>query len=147
MPGTRTTNPLPAWRRWVPRLGVVGSLITTACCIGLPAVVGLFTAIGAGFLVQDKYLQPLLIAFLLLTVAASALTFWSHRNPIPLVITVLAGIVIYWFIYGQYRVTFVWIGAAAMVAAQVWDVAAVRACLVRTAVAKTPSPRTTSRVG
>ncbi len=129
---TKTTNPLPTWRRWVPRVGAVGSLITTACCIGLPAVVGLVSAIGAGFLIQDRYLQPLLITFLLLTVAASALTFWSHRNPFPLVVTGLAGVVIYWFIYSNYRVTIVWIGAAVLVAAQAWDVVAIRACVART---------------
>ncbi len=128
-----TTYPLPAWRRWVPRVGAVGSLFTTACCIGLPAAVSLVSALGAGFLIQDKYLQPLLIAFLLITVAASALTYWSHRNPIPLIVTVLAGVVIYWFIYRDYRVTIVWMGAAGLVAAQVWDIVAVRTCILRAA--------------
>lgn len=132
MAEAKTANPLPTWRRWVPKVGAVGSLITTACCIGLPAVVGLASALGAGFLIQDKYLQPLLITLLLLTVAGSSLTFWSHRNPFPLIATGLAGVVIFWFIYGDYRITIVWIGAAGLVAAQIWDVVAVRACMART---------------
>jgi uncharacterized membrane protein (UPF0136 family) len=126
-----TTRGLPTWRRWLPRAGALASLFTTACCVGLPAAVSLVSAIGAGFLTQDKYLQPLLIVFIVVTVVASALTYWQHRNPIPLIVTVVAGVTIYWFIYRDYRVTLVWIGAVAMIAAQVWDIVAVRACLLR----------------
>ena len=133
MSDERTRGPLPAWRRWLPGIGTVATLFTTACCSGLPAVVSLATAVGAGFLLTDRYLQPLLIALVLVTVAASALTYWRHRNLAPLLVTVLAAGAIYWFIYRDYRVQIVWIAALALIAAQVWDVLAVRACAVRAA--------------
>ena len=113
---------------WLPRLGAVGALITTACCIGIPAVVSLASAVGAGFLIQDRYLQPLLIIMLAITVAASALTYSRHRNPFPVAITVVAALGIYWFIYRDYILPLVWIGAVGLVAAQVWDVIAIRTC-------------------
>lgn len=121
---------LPAWRRWLPSLGMVAALLTTACCVGLPAVVSLMSAAGAGFLLTDRYLQPLLVIVLLITVGASALTFWRHRNPAPLIITAASGAIVYWFIYRSYLVPIVWVGVAAMIGAQVWDVLAVRACAV-----------------
>ncbi len=59
---------------------------------------------------------------------ASSLPFWRHRNLAPLIITALSGAIVYWFIYRDYQVRIVSAGVAAMIAAQVWDVVAVRAC-------------------
>jgi uncharacterized membrane protein (UPF0136 family) len=131
MPETKSGDVLPAWRRWLPRAGALGALFTTACCIGLPAVVSLLSAVGAGVLLNDRYLQPLLVATLLITISASALTYWRHRNPMPLIVTTLSAALIYWFIYRDYRVPIVWVGAAALVGAQVWEVVAVRSCTPR----------------
>jgi hypothetical protein len=89
------------------------------------------SALGVGFLVQDRYLAPALVALVALTVAGSVLTFRRHRNPVPLTITALAGASLYWDIYVHYNLTAVWVGAAALLGAQVWDVLAVRACLRR----------------
>ena len=111
----------------------MATLFTTACCIGLPAVVSLATALGAGFLLTDRYLQPLLTTLVLVTIAAGALTYRRHRNLAPLLVTVLSADAIYWFIYRDYRVQIVWVAALALIAAQVWDVLAVRACAVRAA--------------
>jgi hypothetical protein len=86
------------------------------------------SALGVGFLVQDRYLAPALVALVGLTVAASALTFRRHGNPVPLAVTVLAGVSLYWDIYVHYNVTLVWVAAVALIAAQLWDVLAVRAC-------------------
>jgi len=127
---TRSDPRLPGWRRWLPRLAAVATLFTTACCVGLPAAVSLVSAVGAGFLLTDRYLQPLLVAFLLVTVVASTLTFWRHRNPVPLIVTAASGAVVYFFIYRDLQVRIVWAGVAAMIMAQVWDVFAVRACVL-----------------
>ena len=43
------------------KLGVVGSLIAALCCLGVPTVLSIFTAIGLGFLINDAVLLPLLI--------------------------------------------------------------------------------------
>jgi hypothetical protein len=109
----------------------VATLFTTACCVGVPAAVSLVSAAGVGYLLTDRYLQPLLIIVLLITIGASALTFRRHRNAVPLIVTALSGGTVYWFIYRDYQVPIVWVGAAAMIAAQVWDVLAVRAGAVR----------------
>ena len=153
MAETKSADPVPAWRRTLPTVSAVGALFTTACCIGVPAAVAITSAVGAGFLLQDRYLQPLLIVTLLVTIAASALTFSRHHNPVPLIITTLSALVLYWFIYHDYRVPVVWVGIAAMVTAQVWDVVAVRSCRLSYAglgssvisTPEPPPPRSSSR--
>src|SRR2546428_7947482 len=39
-------------------LAALAALFTTLCCLGFPALVGLFSALGAGFLLNDRYLEP-----------------------------------------------------------------------------------------
>lgn len=48
--------------------GVVGAIFASACCLGFSWLVGLLTAVGAGFLIRDSILLPLLIIFLALTI-------------------------------------------------------------------------------
>jgi hypothetical protein len=91
---------LPAWQRWTPRIGALTATITTICCLGVGVAISLATAIGATFLTQDAVLRPLLAATLLLTAAGSALTWRGHRNPIPLIVTVLSGAGLFLAIFG-----------------------------------------------
>ncbi len=84
--------------------------------------------------------------------AASALTYWRHRRPGPLLITTLAAVWVYGVTYlvggshGQSshaddmadhgsahagglsggRVALIWVGLALLVAAQVWDLIRIR---------------------
>src|SRR6266571_6241217 len=41
-------------------LAALAALLTTLCCLGFPTLVGLISALGAGFLLRDSYLEPLL---------------------------------------------------------------------------------------
>lgn len=49
---------------WRPRradlLATAGALLAALCCLGVPAVVGVVSALGAGFLIQDRVLLPVL---------------------------------------------------------------------------------------
>lgn len=94
------------------RLGPVGSIITALCCLGLPVLVSFLTATGAGFLITDKFLLPLLGLFLaasvwgsygsykrhgrrhvvVLSAVGAALTFigiWVHGTVVAVVLTLL----------------------------------------------------------
>lgn len=48
-------------------LGFFGSAFTALCCIGFSVLIGALGAVGAGFLVNDKYLIPVLILSLSLS--------------------------------------------------------------------------------
>jgi mercuric ion transport protein len=75
-----------AWKDHLDKLGIVGSFIAAACCLGLPAVLSIVTAIGLGFLIKDAILLPLLIVFLALTLFGMYLGYRIHHRPWALVI-------------------------------------------------------------
>lgn len=54
-------------------LAALAALFTTLCCLGFPALIGFIAVLGAGFLVSDRYLEPLLAVTLLLTLLMAGL--------------------------------------------------------------------------
>jgi uncharacterized membrane protein YccC len=76
------------------------ALLTTLCCLGFPALVGFLAALGAGFLVSDRYLEPLLAAALLFTLLIAGLHLRRHRQPGPLIFSALAAGSVFFAIYG-----------------------------------------------
>ena len=44
--------------------GLIGAGIAAACCLGFPAVLAAFSALGLGFVVHDAYLFPLFVGFI-----------------------------------------------------------------------------------
>lgn len=129
---------------------------TTLCCLGVSAALSLATAVSATFLTRDSTLRPILAGTLAVTIAGSALTYWRHRRPGPLALTTLAAVWVYSIVFvvgggrggrgdaghGDHvveqaakqvghgftggRLALVWIGLAALVGAQVWDLVRVR---------------------
>ncbi len=49
------------------KLGFLGTLFTSLCCLGVSVVIAPLTAIGLGFLINDLILLPLTLVFLLIT--------------------------------------------------------------------------------
>src|SRR5713226_2032239 len=81
-------------------LAALSALLTTLCCLGLPALVGLFSALGAGFLINDRYLEPLLAATLLLTLLIAGLHLRRHHQPGPFLLSLVAAGSVFFAIYG-----------------------------------------------
>src|SRR5260370_29887518 len=61
----------------------LAAFVTTLCCVGFPALVGFLSALGAGFLLNDRYLEPLLAATLLLTLLIVVLHRCRHHQTGP----------------------------------------------------------------
>ncbi len=119
----------------------LAAIVTTLCCLGFPALVGVHSALGAGFLINDRYLEPLLIVLLLLTLVIVGLHLRRHRQPWPFILSVVAACSVFFALYGirwspqvvvpplpawspplSYRAIFV------LPAAQVWDLWQFRRC-------------------
>src|SRR6266849_9631597 len=81
-------------------LAALSALVITLCCLGLPALVGLFSALGAGFLINDRYLEPLLAGTLLLTLLIAALHLRRHHQPGPFLLSLVAAGSVFFAIYG-----------------------------------------------
>src|SRR5258707_6234134 len=76
------------------------ALFTTLCCLGFPALVGLLSALGASFLLNDRYLEPLLAGTLLLTLLIAGLHLRRHHQPGPFILSLVAAGSVFFAIYG-----------------------------------------------
>ena len=81
-------------------LAALAAFFTTLCCLGFPALIGLLAALGAGFLVSDRYLEPLLAVTLLLTLLMAGLHLRQHHQPGPFILSALAAGSVFFAIYG-----------------------------------------------
>lgn len=135
------SSEIPAWRRWAPRVATVSATFTALCCLGVTAALSLATAVGATFMTTDETLQPLLAVMLVLTAAGSLLTLLGHRNPLPLILTVASGALVFFAIFGSSLFAaheeasthgggggghsggniWAWSGLVVLIAVQVWD--------------------------
>jgi len=82
---------------WVASLGSFGSAITVGLCpICIPAIGAFLSAVGLGFLVNEAVLKPVLVGFLLITVAGLTWSYFKeHRKASPLVLGTLFAISLY----------------------------------------------------
>ncbi|MBS1821310.1 MAG: MerC domain-containing protein [Acidobacteria bacterium] len=88
-----------AWKDHIDKIGIIGSFIAAACCLGLPAILAIVAAAGLGFLVNDTYLRPILVVFLLITVGGLVLGYRVHHRAGALVLGILSAIGAYTFVY------------------------------------------------
>jgi mercuric ion transport protein len=83
---TQPTKTEGFWKRHLDKIGIGGSLFAALCCLGFPALLSVLSAIGLGFLINDAILLPLLVVFLLVTLAGLALGMRHHGSPWALVV-------------------------------------------------------------
>lgn len=88
-----------AWKDHLDKLGIVGSFIAAACCLGLPAVLSIVTAIGLGFLIRDAILLPLMIVFLAVSLFGMYLGFRVHHRPWALLLASISSAAALFFIF------------------------------------------------
>jgi mercuric ion transport protein len=114
------------FERHADKLGTGGSLFAALCCLGTPAILSFLAAIGAGFLVNDLILLPLLAITLAIAGWGLAEGRKVHRNPKPLSLGVMGIMLIPVGIFtGGWLVT---PGAVLLIGATVWNVVARRHC-------------------
>jgi hypothetical protein len=78
----------------------LAAFFTTLCCLGFPALVGFLSALGAGLLLNDRYLEPLLAGTLLLTLLIAGLHLRRHHQPGPFLLSLVAAGSTFFAIYG-----------------------------------------------
>src|SRR2546425_7078119 len=81
-------------------LAALAAFLTTLCCLGFPALVGFLSALGAGFLLNDRYLEPLLAATLLLTLLIAGLHLRRHQQVGPFALSLVAAGSVFFAVYG-----------------------------------------------
>jgi predicted membrane metal-binding protein len=110
------------------KLGLGGTLVTLACCLGFGPILAVLSAIGAGFLINDTILAPLLIGFLILGGVGLASSRRRHHRWGPLGIHVGSAVVMLAFTFLAYFQPLIWLGVAGLLTASVWDFVLRRRC-------------------
>src|SRR5437667_11505957 len=80
-------------------LAALAAFFTTLCCLGFPALVGFLSALGTGFLLTDRYLEPLLATTLLLTLLIAGLHLRQHHQVGPFILSLVASGCVLFAIY------------------------------------------------
>jgi mercuric ion transport protein len=108
------------------RLGTGGSLFAALCCLGTPSILAVLSAVGAGFLVNDFILLPLLAVSLLVALWGLEKGARVHEDRWPLragatgALLISAGIFV-----GAWPVA---AGAGLLIGATIWNLVARRRC-------------------
>jgi len=116
------------WRNHLDKIGLAGSFIAAACCLGLPAILSIIAAIGLGFIVNDAVLLPLLIIFLAVTLVGLWFGYRVHRRLMPLTLAGISAALVYLFIFVRTVPAVAYLGIAGLIAASVVNVIQRRRC-------------------
>ena len=103
------------------KVGLAGSILSLLCCLGLGPLIALLSAIGAGFLVNDAVLAPLLVVFLVIGGVGLGVTYRRHRRIGPLLVHILSAATVFVFTFVSFFGPFVWVGIAGLIGASIWD--------------------------
>jgi mercuric ion transport protein len=98
---------------------MVGTIVTALCCIGTPALLAFLAAIGAGFLINDLILLPLLVVFLGSSLWGIRHAMTVHGQPQPLILAVVSSVVTFAAVW--FSRPLVLLGLLGLVAASVWN--------------------------
>lgn len=101
-------------------VGAIGSIVAALCCIGTPALLALLTSIGAGFLIRDAILVPLLVIFLAVSIWGVHRSVSRHGKGTPRTVAVICSVVIIVAVW--FSPPLVLVGLVGLIAASVWDI-------------------------
>jgi mercuric ion transport protein len=103
------------------KVGLAGSVFSLLCCLGFGPLIALLSAIGAGFLVNDAILAPLLVVFLVTGGIGLGLTHRRHRRKGPLLVHISGAVAVFVFTFVLFVASLVWLGIAGLFVASLWD--------------------------
>lgn len=102
-------------------VGFAGSLFSLLCCLGFGPLIAVLSAVGAGFLVNDAVLAPLLLVFLVIGGVGLRATYHRHGRISPLVLHISSAAVVVVFTFALFAVPLVWLGIVGLFTASIWD--------------------------
>ncbi len=110
------------WKKHTDKVGVAGSIFAALCCLGFPALLSILSAIGLGFLINDAFLLPLLIIFLLVTLVGLALGMREHHRAWALILGTISAASVFVFIFVAFNKILAGFSVAGLVIAGILNV-------------------------
>jgi mercuric ion transport protein len=123
--------------------GVLGAAFIAACCLGLPAVMSVATALGAGFLLHDEILFPLFILFIAPALWGLRISTRHHEYAPPFWVAAGGGMMAavgFWLLVAGWwpHSVVLYLGLGGLTAGSIWDLVRSRivpSCAVQTTAA------------
>lgn len=111
-------------------IGAIGVVACTLCCLSIPGIAAVLSAVGLTFLRNDRILLPGTIIFGVIVLVAFARARSRHGRQAPLLLAVAAVVLIVLGLRssGWYASGTVWAGVAGLLALTVWDTRLQRRC-------------------
>lgn len=111
----------PVSSGWLDATGTIGTLVAGACCLGFAPLLGLFGAVGLGFLINDAILLPSLAIFLGVTAFGLWKGYTRHGGlgPAALGSGAAVGLLVFLFLWVLQAVAYLMMGL--LVIAAVWN--------------------------
>ena len=103
------------------KVGLIGSVFSLLCCLGFGPLISLLSAVGAGFLINDRVLAPLLALFLVIGGIGLGITYRRHRRIGPMLVYLPIAISVFVFTFVSFVAPLVWMSITGVVAVSVWD--------------------------
>jgi mercuric ion transport protein len=86
-------------KRGIRNAGFGGVVLVGICCLRIPILLSILTAVGLGFLVKDVFLVPLMILFLSAMLATLSFDYAAHRRKWPLGLAILSSSALLFFAF------------------------------------------------
>ena len=114
-------------------VGSIGVLACVLCCISVPGIATAISAMGLGFLRNDRLLFPAALVSLLLLLFTLGRSRQRHGRNTPIALGLLAGATTFFGLTssGLLGIVVSLVGALAVVAVVIWDASLLRRCSAR----------------
>lgn len=109
-------------KAYLDKIGPLGTIFTALCCIGTPALLGLLSAIGAGFLINDLILVPFLVLSIAVTMMGLYSSYKGHANRGPMILGGISSLFVLFFVFGWFLKPPVYLGLVGLVGASAWNI-------------------------
>ena len=104
--------------------GPTGSIFAGACCLGFAPFLGVLSAIGAGFMINDLILIPLFVGFLGITLWGLNSSKKRHKQSGPFILGAASAVVAFAALWLFTPLSYM--ALATLFAASIWDMVLLR---------------------
>lgn len=101
-------------------IGWLSSAFSALCCIGFSVLVSVVGAVGAGFLIQDQILIPLLAVSLLVSIVGLVGAYRRRHNRVALVLGLVSSGAVFMSVLSAWTLG-VYLGLGVLLLATTWN--------------------------
>ncbi|GKT12326.1 MAG: hypothetical protein ISEC1_P1304 [Thiomicrorhabdus sp.] len=103
------------------RLGSIASIFAVVACYGTLASVALLSLVGISVEIDERLMINIVTLLLIIALSGMVYSWHLHRNILPLLLSLLAAIILFWVFYGRYTKELEILGFVLLIIASIVD--------------------------